>query len=196
MTSKEKPATEQREQKLVYYKESLGFAEKLLERYGEKIKENLSKDVDGWDETYTDYQRSIDHFLEQIPDDILNRYQAHGITRKDEIDRLAAVLNILANSSIKGWSGRLGGETGGYGAYKNADYLVISKLDKPLSIKNEKGETRFNEIGWEADIGAFVVDTKYYPLVEELKAMFPTTNIIKANELPKYFESKSTSGVG
>ena len=52
-------------------------------------------------------------------------------------------------------------------------------------------EPIFNEIGWEADIGAIVVNTKYYPLVEEFKEMFPDVNIIKANELSEYFQ-KST----
>ncbi|TSA46205.1 hypothetical protein D4R51_00485 [bacterium] len=193
----EKLNLEQHEKKLVSYEESLKLAKDLLTRYQEKIRENMDKDVDGWGEFYTSFQKSIGHFLEQIPEDILRHYDAHGITRNDTIDQLAACLSILSNKSIRGEVGILGVsgyESQGIGnpikrfAFTKGDFLVVSKFDKPLPIQDEKeGSLKNNETGWEADIGAFVVDVHYYPLVDELKDRFPDVNIIKANELPLYF---------
>lgn len=156
------------EKKLVSYEESQKLAAELLKRFQNEIADNEQKDVDSWGEPYTDFQTSTEHFLKRIPEDILKHYGAHGITRKSTIDRLAGALSILANKSIKGSYGPLGGETYGYGAYKNANFLVISKFDKPLMFRREessKEEPIFNEIGWEADIGAFVVDVHFYPIV-------------------------------
>ncbi|MFH1428048.1 MAG: hypothetical protein ABIG60_06035, partial [Patescibacteria group bacterium] len=172
---------------------SLELAEKLFAKYESRIRDNMGKDIDGWGEPYTEYQKSIYHFLEKIPNDILERFQGHGIIRKSTFDQLAGALNILANKSIKGECGRLGGEIYGYGAYKGGDFLVISKIDKGLPITEERDgrqQSVFNEIGWIADIGAFVIDTEYYPMVEELKRIFPDVNIIKANELTEYLKSE------
>jgi hypothetical protein len=178
-----------KQEKLVTYTESLQLAKELSSQYETTIKSNMYKDVDGWGEPYTDYQKSIGYYLKQIPDDIQERFQGHGITRNDEIDQLAGALNILANKSIKGYCGRLGGETTGYEARTNGNFLVVSRIDKGLPITKEQDgrqQSISDEIGWKADIGAFVVDTKYYPMIDELKIMFPDVNIIKANELPSY----------
>lgn len=183
-----------KEKELVPYEKSLELAKKLFEKYESQIRDNMYEDIDGWGNVYTENQRSIRHFLEKIPDDVLKHYQGHGITRNSKVEQLAGALSVMANKSIKGWYGPLGGETGGYGAYKTAELLAISKFDKGLPVTqevNSRQEQVFNEIGWKADIGAFVVDTRYYPMIEELKAMFPDVNIIKANELTEYFKVKS-----
>jgi hypothetical protein len=175
---------------LTTFAESMELANDLLNRHGDEIRSQMGKDIDGWGEPYTDWQKSISHFITGTSEDILKRFVGHGITRKDGVNQLAAALNILANKSIKGECGRLGG-SGGYHAYNSGDFIVISKLDfnLPVTVEtNGEQETKFNEIGWLANIGAFVVDTKYYSIVEELKKMFPEVNIIRANELPKYLK--------
>lgn len=192
MENIEKEGGEIPERKLVTYEESRKLAEELLARFKNEILGNMQKDVDGWGPVYADFQNSIKHFLKEVPEDILKHYGAHGITKGSEVDRLAGALNILANRSMKGWYGPLGGEAGGYNAYRNGDFLVVSKFDKSLAIKEEKGGEEkpvFDAMGWKADIGAFVVDVRFYPLIEEFKKMFPDVNIIRANEIPGYFET-------
>lgn len=188
ISSKEKESD-----KLITFEESMEIAKKLSEKYKTQIEENLYKDIDNWGEPYTDYQKSIEHFLKEVPEDTLKHFQGHGITKKSTLDQLAGALNILANKSIKGWCGPLEGSTQGYNAYRRGFFLIISNFDKPLaSFKKDNNENipETNEIGWLADIGAFVIDTKYYPIVEELKKMFPEVNIIKANELTQYFKKQ------
>ena len=186
------------EGKVVSYKESLELAKSLLEKYKNEILQNRDKDVDGFDngELYTDFQKSIKHFMIEIPEDIKKHYSGHGITRNSGLDQLAGFLNIAANKAIKGYCGLIVGSDG-YNAYTHGDFIILSKKDinlpvKEFSSKSREEESVFIEIdngnlAWKANIGAMVVDVKYYPLVEELKKMFPEINIIKANELPKYF---------
>jgi hypothetical protein len=162
------------------------LAKELLSRHESEIRDNLQKDVDGWGNPYTDYQDSTRHFLEMIPEVIRQRYYGHGITRKGEADRLAAVLNIMANKSIKGECGPLSGANSPMiDAYqRRTEFLVISKIDNQLPLK----PSTFNKLGqWKADIGAVIVNVKYYPLVNELRELYPEVNIIKANELQEYF---------
>ena len=172
--------------KMVSIEQSERLAKQLLSHYESEIEANLHKDVDGWGEPYTDYQDSTRHFLEMISEVIRERYQGHGITRKDEVDKLTAVLNIMANQTIKGECGPLSGIGGTIvNAYQHGTgFLVISKIDHLLPSK----PPIFNELGqWKADIGAIVVNVKYYPLANELRELFPDVNIIKANELQEYF---------
>ncbi len=180
-----------KEKRLITYEESLELAKDLLNRHKNEILGQKDKDVDGWGTPYTDHQKSIRHFIDKTPQDILERFVGHGITKKGEIDRLAAALNILANKSIQGSCGQLAGNIGGYNAYKDGDFIVISKLDTNFRIMQEldgRLQPELNEIGLLVNIGAFVVDTKYYSMVEELKTMFPDVNMIKANELPEYLK--------
>lgn len=182
----------EREKRLVPYEESLKQAKQLWDRYQDEFRKNINKDVDGWGEPYTDYQKSIKHFLDQVPDEIRERYSAHGITRDSSLEQLASALNILANKSIEGSAGPLGGGAM-FRAWTSGDFLVVSKEGQPLSKwKEMDGEQQkvFNKIGWEANIGSMIVDTRYYPIVDELKEMYPDVNIIKANEIPVYFASK------
>jgi hypothetical protein len=75
---------------------------------------------------------------------------------------------------------------------RDADFLIISSFDKPLHkesdlMEADKKETKYSKTDlWEAQIGAVVVNTHFYPMVEEFKKMFPDLNIIKANELAEY----------
>ncbi len=178
---------------LVSFEESLKIAHDLLEKYGDAMKSQYGQDIDGWEGlVFKDYQKSIGHYIETMPDDVLKHFSAHGITRYSIEDRLAGALNILANKAIKGECGSLERNRGQFGAYTSGDFLVVSKPDKPLPMTEEKDgrqQSVFNEVGWMAEIGAFIVDTKYYPMVNELRRMFPDVNIIKANQLPEYLKS-------
>ncbi len=179
---------------LVSYEKSKKIAEDLLVRFKNEILANMQKDIDGWGPAYADFQNSIQHFLKKVPENILGHYGAHGVTKGDELDNLAGALNILANHSMKGWYGPLGRGEGGYNAYRTGDFLVVSKFDKSLGVKEERsGEKKavLNAIGLKVDIGVLVVNVHFYPLIEELKKMFPDVKIIKANEIPGYFETDS-----
>lgn len=90
------------EKKLITFEESKKLAEELLSRFKNEILSNMQKNVDGWGPAYADYQNSIKHFLKKVPEDTLEHYGAHGITKGSEVDRLAGALNILANRSMKG----------------------------------------------------------------------------------------------
>jgi hypothetical protein len=179
------------EKEIVPFQESLKLANELLARYDKEIRANMGKNIDGWSELiFTDFQKSIKHFTQETPEEILTHFQGHGITKFSHPEQLAAALNIMANKAIKGYCGQLGGPSN-LNAYTRGDFLVLSKYDKTLPVQDEKGEGKFNEIGWMADIGAFVIDVKYYLIVEELKKMFPDINIIKANELPQYLKKNN-----
>ena len=184
-------------EKLVSIEESKGLAKQLLTLYESQIRNYLQKDVDGLGKLYTDYQDSTSHFLKMISEDIREHYQGHGITRGSELDRLTALLNIMANQAIKGEHGPLvGGDSAVIRAFqKEIEFLVISKKDKPLHKeqgKNGRMQPIFNEMNqWQADIGTIIVNTKYYPLVSEFRKMFPNVSIIKASELTEYFKEKN-----
>lgn len=173
---------------IVSFEESLYLAKELLVKYQKQIEKNLYEDVDGWGEDYEScYQNSIGHFLEEVPEELLERFDGHGMTKNSEINRLAGALNVLANKAIKGECGHL--KSRHIPAYTHGDFLIVSKIDKGLPIthiKDSRKQPIFNKIGWTADIGAFVVNTHYYPIVEELKKKFPDVNIIRANELKEY----------
>lgn len=65
------------------------------------------------------------------------------------------------------------------------NFLVILTKDNPFpgGKPQKPDETGLFKI----NIGMLVVNTKFYPLVEELRNMFPNRTIIKANEIPEHF---------
>jgi hypothetical protein len=186
------------EENLVSYIESYKLAKELLEKYKDQLieKEYENEDIDD----VIGSNQSIKKFLEKIPDEIKAKYRGHGITKGNETDQLAAMINIAQNKCIVGAEGNLAFTGRGIsGAYKNGYFLVISKLDKHLLkrklhlIKGPSSMFEGNKIqqsdengereASEADIGAIVVNLKFYPLVEELRKLFPDIKIIKANEI-------------
>jgi hypothetical protein len=193
---------------LLPWEKSLELAKKLLEKYKDEIRKNFMKDVDGYDpnDEYlnSDFQRSIEHYLiRNVPDETKKHYFGHGITRGRDEENLAAFICIAANNLIKGEYGVLAGQ--GYGSpFTRADLFILSKKDTRMDVqgknpKNGRIETVIvkagdNYLGWKADIGAMIVDVKFYPLVDELKTLFPEANIIMANEIPRYLESQEQSG--
>ena len=177
----------------VSYKESCLLARDLLLKYEKDILNNYyGKDVDnlgGIQES--DYRDAITYFMNKIDNTTRKLYSGHGVVpREDEVYQLGAGLNILANKRIIGSIGHLDKEQGFNSAWtRNVDFFILSKKEKPLRVETQTSSKN----GWKADIGAFVVNTHFYALVDEFKKMFPDINIIKANELEKYFKPESDS---
>lgn len=157
---------------LISYDESFAHAKVLHDQYHDQLVVAENKDFG---------KSTMIDCLGKIPDEIKRRFNGHGIKRGGkygtEADKLAAFINILENETIIGDSGPIGG--GQLGAYTNVDFLILSPKDTPLLSRDSKR----NDIGLEAHIGAFVVGNRYYPIVEELKKRYPNRNIIRADEL-------------
>jgi hypothetical protein len=175
----------------VSYKESCLLARDLLLKYKQEIMNNyFMKDVDniGGLQEEGEYRDAITYFMSKVDNSERKLYSGHGvIPREDELYQLGAGLNILANKRIIGSIGHLDKEEGFNSAWtRNADFFILSQKGKPL-----RGEIQtISKNGWNANIGAFVVNTHFYALVDEFKNMFPDVNIIKANELENYFHSQ------
>ncbi len=181
------------EKSFVPYEQSLEVAKQLLEEY----KDELAKaggSPKTFDEGVSPYTHdATSHFLKDVPPEIQEEFWGHGISKKSEVDILAALINILENHSIRGDTGRL--IDAGTGktyipAYKKSPFLIVSHFKRPLVVTKDNRAV-FNEIGAEVDAGAIIVNNDYYPLVEKLKALYPGANIIKANELPEYIKKES-----
>ena len=125
-------------------------------------------------------ERAIDDNLQRVSIEVLQQYWGHGITRGNEETQLAALIDILTNNRIQGYTGKLGGNGGGYNAYTHGSFLVV--LDKGTSIEKISGKV---------SIGVVVLNEKYYPLISDLRNMFPNRKIIKASELSEYFAEQN-----
>jgi len=167
----------------VPYEYSFEVATKLLKQYNREL---ALADNDNFG------NRNTPEIIYELPEEITERFYGHGITKAGpnctHADTLAAFINILDNNAVKGYYGPLSG--GQFGAYANSDFLLISHCDTELGILEtgiENGNKLVqNEIGWEGNIGAYVVSNKYYPIIEELRKLYPDKNIIKADEVPQY----------
>jgi len=87
----------------------------------------------------------------------------------------------LENSTIKGDQGPIGG--GQLGAYTNVDFLIVSHVDVDLFGGQDFVK---NEIGFVSNIGAYVIGSRFYPIIDELKFMYPDRNIIRADSIFEY----------
>ncbi len=162
---------------LVPYEVSLTQAKQLYKKYWEQIaQQNKEKDP---------YGRGLK--LDKVPVETLKHYNGHGITRGDEEQTLAALLNILANRTIKGWEGPIG--SSGYNAWAGGDFMIISKPDSSLAIR-ENGKTKVNDIGMEVDIGGVIVANRMRPIIEELRRLYPDIEIVSNEDAPEYLSSK------
>ena len=166
----------------------------MLKLYKNKIlemKKYKVYDVEGGMEG--PWQNGMYHFMSLIKPEVLERFFGHGITRGNEIDRVAALHSIINNSMIKGDAGLLA-NSGHVNAFI-APIMIISYVDQPLMSKNfyeanPQEIQRIPYIGWKANIGAIVLDVKYYPLINEFKKIAPKYNFIKSEDLPAYFQSQ------
>ena len=177
--------TNKGEKPLVSYEQSFALATKLTKQYHDEL---VLADNENFGHANTR------DFIKQIPEEIREKFYGHGITRVGKhytnADKLAAFINILDNDSIKGDYGKLVG--GQFGAWASADLLILSHYDTHLGIpKGTPGDGQGliqNEIGWVANIGAYIVSNKYYPVLNELKKLYPGKNIIRADEISQYID--------
>ena len=167
--------------------ESRIIAQGLLAKYDSKIIAQVGQDVNGWHQPFEVemYQNAMEHYLRDVPKEILENYYGHGITRGRDLEWLTAALNILSNVGIRGDVSKLAG-SGFIDAYSDGAFLAVLEKDNPFpggkpQKPDETGLFRIN-------LGALIVNTKFYPLVDELRKMFPGRKIIKANEIPEYFK--------
>lgn len=186
------------ESKVVPFEQSLNLATELYAQYEPAIRANLQKEVGGIKDRYRDYPNLIRHFLKKVPDEVAEQFMGHGITKASgdiKLGQLAAVLNIMANRAIKGDWGKVR-KSEYIDAYDSGPFLILSKKGKNLGLRRVMDDDGYNH-GWErneigslVDIGAVVVNAKFYPMIEKLKELFPDMNIIKASELPDYMEEE------
>lgn len=184
----DQPQNPQPKQEFVPFEESEKLAQELLEKYDAEITAQANQDVNGWNPSFSMemYQNAIDHYLRDIPVETLEHYWAHGITRGRDLEWVTAALNILSNGGIRGDVGKLSGMYSGF--MTQCNFLVVLEKDNPFPGGKPQ---RPDETGlFKINVGALVVNTKFYPLVDELRSMFPNRNIIKANEIPEYFNPK------
>jgi hypothetical protein len=180
----ENPTLNQQETPLTPYEDSLSDATKL---YGEYRKELIEAENQNFGHSDTN------NFIKIIPLAIQEKIYCHGITRGDGIQNLAALLNILSNETVKGDYGPLSGIAAGW---SSADIILLSHYNKQLGIIDENNirnnQLVKNEIGWKANVGAYVISNKYYPILNELKKLFPDKNIIRADEIPRFVDEETT----
>jgi hypothetical protein len=176
------------EKPLIPYEQSFSLASQLEQKHHDELV--LA-------ERPTFGKSNMPDVLSKLPNEVRARFYGHGVTRggknKSSADKLAAFINILDNSTIKGDQGPL--ESGQLGAYTNVDFLIVSHLDRHLNKEDQdRGSAQIrNEIGWVADIGAYVIGSRYYPIIDDLKVLYPDKNIIKADEIPGYVNSEINS---
>ena len=193
--SKESGEPKLDEKELIPFEKSMEVATSLLAEHGEEIHDIDATGIYSKSNLLTEEDRraiqyggsATEYFFRKFPDAILERFVGHGMFRKEQKERLASLINVLQNRFIQGDCARLQ-NSGYYDAVYDADFVIISYLDKHLLAYSDS-ENRLverNDIGWLADIGACVVDAKFYPIVEDLRRMFPDINIIKANEIENF----------
>jgi hypothetical protein len=179
------PGDEDKEQKSESYEHSLEVAREIWKGYKEQIRVATITNPDPEVSRFKENE-AIRHFLRKVPEDIQQRFTAHGITKREPVEQLAALLNVCINKAMKGMYGPLRSEP--YSAYTHGLALIVSKPGKSLGIKDANQKQIWNEVikGIQIDIGAVVLNSSFYPLYDELKKRFPEVNIIKANQLPGY----------
>lgn len=172
---------------LVSYIESRKIAEQLMQTHRDVVIENANNFLDKNRKTIADHLRNI-------PDEKLQRFVAHGVTKggPGEWGNVAAFINILQNQYIKGDTGTLGHTGDGWiPAYKKGDFLIVSHADKQLAIRGtQRHEPGIGNV-IKIDAGAYVVNVDYDSIVEELRSLFPNKNILKADELSDYIEREA-----
>jgi hypothetical protein len=178
------------DEKLVTFEASLERARALCAKHKDEITYGHQHPYDDGVSRFRPEQ-AILHFLQQFPVEVLEDFYGHGIVRNDEEFQVAALLNMIENKTMRGDQGRLvQGPSTFIPAYTSAPFLVLSHYKKSLEKMDEHGKTQRNSVGLVIDPGAFVLNNAYYCLSDDLRAMFPSEKIIKANELPTYIQSE------
>ena len=130
----------------------------------------------------------IDDVLRTLPDETLQHYWGHGVTRGDVVAHIAAALSMLDNNVFFGSTAPLHGS--GYAdAYTHGSFFAISRRDENLAVgaRDRKPQrvkvVSSGKVGLRMDPGAFVCNGRLESLVEPLRQMYPTARILYAREL-------------
>jgi hypothetical protein len=175
-------------------------AEALLEKHkGQSLVTEGHKE-DFPSEPYVGVQQAINHFLGEIPPETINRYSGHGITKGTIEDRLTALMTIAEKKLIAGWEAHFSYDRGQPSAYTEGSALVVSKIDSTL-MKKVDGKPVIHQMddggrkirAHEVEIGTIILNSEFYPLIDELKVMYPDETIIKANEASAYINNDSSN---
>jgi hypothetical protein len=173
-------------------------AKTMLSKYPDEYKlGDIGIKEDFPDRHFYDKSIAVDHFLKNIPPEVLVRFWGHGITKGSKEDQLTAVMAIAEKSLIKGWAGNF--TRSQPPVYTSGPALVISKIDGSLMKRDKNGEPLLHKLkglnqldytadAWEADIGAIILNSEFYPFADELKKMYPDVKIFKANEMSDLFK--------
>jgi len=174
---------------LVPLAESCEQARGLLAKYAKEI-EHAKRFPS--DEGVLDHEDGIEFFLKKFPNAQLQEFRGHGVSKGSEMEILGGFINILANQTIKGDIGRLqqGDRSTFIPAYTRSPFLVVSHYGRELVDLHQNNHPKFNAVGLKVDVGAHVINCGYYPLLDELRSMFPERTIMRANELPAYISSE------
>ncbi len=120
-----------------------------------------------------------------IPDEILDRFSGHGITRGSLDMQLTALLSVLTSKEVKGDFGRLGirdTDNADMRAFCNGAFMLISKIDKHLT----------NSLNID-DLGGIIVNGQLEPLTPVLRELYPKFTFLTAWEFPKWAKDQSKS---
>jgi len=188
----------EQEEKLSSIEESTQIAKNLLEQHEQELRDTFmpaslikSDLLTEEDKKGISFGKSaIDYFFRKIGDEEMDKFVGHGISRGDCKENLAIFINVIQNNTLKGDYARIR-NSGYHNARTQVDFFVISHIDKPLASIDKDGKQKRNEIGYIIDAGAYVVNARLYPIVNDLRAMFPDVNIIKANELPDFVKREA-----
>lgn len=142
-------------------------------------------------------RNSIPDALKQFPDEVLQNYWGHGVTRGDKIRNIVAALSMLQNNAFMGSTARLA-NSGHIDAWTDGDFLAISRRGELLSprlnnqaqrveFKTNSGQTK---PGLQLDLGALIITDRLEPIIDDLREMFPQAKIISAAELPDYINEQ------
>lgn len=148
---------------------------------------------------------TIQDGLKKINPEILSGYMGHGITRGNDENQIASIINILENSAVTGDIGTLA-KSGYIDAYSHGGFLVIfSKSDTQAYLKKTSEERKYSRL----EVVSKDNDTRYAlkfvplavvcsdrlsPLAEPLQNMFPAAKILQSTELPAFILEQEKGG--
>jgi len=137
----------------------------------------------------------IDDVLRTLPNETLQHYWGHGVTRGDIVAQIAAAVSMLENNIFFGSTAPLRGS--GYAdAYTQGSFFAISHKDENLVLgaRDRKPQrvqvSSSRKVGFRMTAGAFICNGILESLVEPLRNLYPSARILYARELKDYIEEQ------
>ena len=176
---------------ILSFDDSLGKAKELYKKHSEEIRMAEARPEDK--EAMFGTHKAIPSFLEKIPKDVLSQYYFHGISRGEDLNQLAALIDVCGNHFLVGNFGKIGaGHL--FEPILSGSAVIFSRPDEDFCVSDEKGETIKigvnDKMYHKINIGGIILSPKWYSLQEELSQLFPNVTFIRANQIPDYFSKK------